>query len=428
MTQQTARTPEAEKPAALRAHRAFMLLWAGQSVSMLGSSVSNVVVPLMAAVTLRATVFQVGLLNFVQLAPSVVLMLFIGVLVDRVRRRPLLIGADLGRVVVVGAIPLLALAGVLNIWILSVCALVAGVLAVVFNLSYFAYTPHVLPRELLLEGNSRMQLTQQVTGLMGPGIASALIAVIRIPYIVTLDAFSYLVSALSLIMIRKPEPAPARREGEERRVLHEIGEGLRVTFGNRYLRPVVLNAAAFNLCSQVILTLFVFFATRTLGLAAGWIGLVFAAGALGGTAGSVVIGRVARRSRFGPTFVGSMVLTRVALPLTALVHGPKPVLIAEFTAIWFVALFGLVASNAMVVTLRQHAVPNKLRGRTNAAYQTLSFGVAPLGALAAGLLASAVGVRPTLGIAAVLIPLSLLFIVFSPVPRMKDVKEAAPAQ
>jgi MFS family permease len=405
-----------------------MLLWAGQSVSMLGTSVSTVIVPLVAVVTLQATAFQVGLLNFAQLAPAVVVSLFIGVLVDRVRRRPLLVGADLGRAVVVGAIPLLALAGLLNIWILYGCALVAGVLAVIFNLSYFAYTPHLLPRELLLEGNTRLQLSSQVTSLMGPGIAGALIAVIRIPYIVTLDAVSYLVSAISLIMIRKPEPAPARVEKTERRILREIGLGLRVTFGDRYLRPVVLNAAAFNMCSQVILTLFVLFATRTLGLAPGWIGLIFAAGALGGTAGSIATGRLVRRFRFGPAFVASMVVTRVALPLTALAHGPKPALIAEFAVIWFVTMLGLVASNAMVVTLRQHAVPDQLRGRTNAAYLTLSFGVAPFGALAAGILASAFGVRPAIGVAAVLIPLSLLFIVFSPVPRMKDVAEAAPAQ
>jgi len=411
----------------LSAHRSFMLLWAGQTVSMLGSNVSTVVVPLVAVVTLNASGFQVGMLNFVQTLPFLILSLFTGVLVDRVRRRPLLIAADLGRTVAVGAIPLLAFASALSMGSLYLCVLAAGTLTVIFDLAYFAYTPVLLPEELLLAGNSRLEMSNQVTGLLGPGLAGAAITVIRIPFVVALDAISYLVSAVSLLMIRAPEPRPGPSDKPHpRQVFREIGQGLHALFGNRYLRPVVLNATAYNLCAQMILTLFVLYATKYRHLAPGWIGLIFAVGALGGVAGSAMIRKVVDRFRFGPTFMTTMVIVRVALPLVALVGGSEPLLVSGFAAIWFATLFGLVASNACVITLRQVAVPSELRGRMNAAYRALSFGAIPLGALLAGVLSSAIGVHRTIAVAAVLLPLSILFVIFSPVPWMKKATDAAP--
>lgn len=420
--------PVAEAPQRLSAHHSFMLLWAGQSLSMLGSSVSTVVIPLVAVVSLNASGFQVGLLGFLQTVPFLVLSLFIGVLVDRVRRRPLLIAADFGRAVAIGAIPLLALGGWLSMGALYVCVLVVGVLTVVFELTYFAYTPRLLPQSLLLAGNSRLELSNHVTGFVGPGLAGAAIAVVRIPYVLVLDAVSYLVSAVCLLMIKDAEPAPKpSNRATPRQVLTEIGQGLRALFGNRYLRPVMLNATAYNLAAQMILTLFVLYATRHLDIAPGWIGLIFAAGALGGVAGGAIINRAVKRYRFGPTFVASMAIVRVALPLVALVGGgPMPLLVGGFAAIWFVTLFGLVASNACVMTLRQVAVPDELRGRMNAGFRTFSFGAIPVGALLAGVLASVIGVRETIAVAAVLVPLSLLFVVFSPVPGMKEATDAAP--
>jgi MFS family permease len=419
--------PVAEVPQRLRAHRSFMLLWAGQSVSMLGSSVSTVVLPLVAVVSLNATGFQVGLLGFLQTLPFLVLSLFIGVVVDRVRRRPLLIAADFGRAVAVGAIPLLALVGGLNMGALYLCVLAVGVLTVIFELAYFAYTPRLLPEKLLLAGNSRLELSNHVTGFVGPGLAGAAITIVRIPFVLALDAVSYLVSAACLLIIRDAEPPPKpSNKATPGQVLTEIGQGLRALFGSRYLRPVVLNATAYNLSAQMILTLFILYATRHLHIAPGWIGLIFACGALGGVAGSSVINRAVSRYRFGPTFLASMAIVRVALPLVALVGGSMPLLVGGFAAIWFVTLFGLVASNACVMTLRQVAVPDELRGRMNAGYRALSFGGIPLGALLAGVLASMIGVHQTIVVAAILVPLSLLFVIFSPVPWMKEATDAAP--
>lgn len=427
MSQQVTKSdvsPHASK--GLLAYRGFMLLWTGQTVSLLGSNVSTVVVPLIAVVTLRATAFEIGLLNFVQTVPFLILSLFIGVLVDRVRRRPLLVTADFGRAIAMGAIPLLAAFSLLNMAILYVCVLIAGVLTVVFDLSYFAYTPSLIPGDLLLSGNSRLELSKQVSALAGPGLAGAAIAVIRIPFVVALDAASYLVSAISLLMIRtrESEPEPTAKPAP-RHVFREIGLGIRAVFGNRYLRPVLLNAAAFNLFSQVILTLFVLYATRDEGIAPGWIGLIFAAGALGGVVGSSLIGRAVGRFRFGTVFLLSMTVVRASLPFVAVVGGPHPVMICCFAAIWFATLFGLVTSNACVTTLRQTVVPNEKRGRINGAYRSISYGVIPLGSLLAGFLASVAGVGNAIAIAGACLPLSLLFVIFSPVMRLNKVGEAA---
>jgi MFS family permease len=415
-----------EPPKGLFAYRGFMLLWAGQTVSMLGSNVSTVVVPLIAVVTLRATAFDVGLLNFVQTVPFLILSLFIGVLVDRVSRRRLLVTADFGRAIAMGAIPVLAAFGVLNMTILYVCVLVAGVLTVVFDLSYFAHTPSLLPQDLLLTGNSRLELSRQVTALAGPGLAGALIAVVTIPFVVALDAASYVVSVISLLMIRTreadPEPQP---KPTPRHVFREIGLGIRALFGNRYLRPVLLNAAAFNLFSQVILTLFVLYATRDLGIAPGWIGLIFASGALGGVVGSSLVRRAVGRFRFGTVFLLSMIIVRASLPFVGLVGGSHAVKIGLFCVIWFATLFGLVTSNACVTTLRQVVVPSEKRGRVNGAYRSISYGVIPLGALLAGVLASVTGVGDAIAIAGACLPFSLLFVIFSPVMRLKKVGEAA---
>jgi MFS family permease len=414
--------------ATLGKHRDFNLLWVGQSVSMLGSSVSSVALPITAVIFLQATAFQVGLLTFMESVAYLPLSLFAGVLVDRLYRRPLMIISDLGRGVVIGLIPVLALADVLNMETLYACVLVAGVLTVLFDIAYQAFVPSLLPESLLIRGNGRLELSRHVTGLAGPGIAGAAIAAFQAPLVIAADAVSYLVSAVSLLLIRKREPAPGpSSRPAPRQVLSDIWEGIDAVFGNRYIRPVALNATAFNFLSQMILTLFVLYATRDMGVPAGWIGLIFTAGSLGGVAGSLLIGRAIDRFTFGPSFLGGMILMRAALLCIGLVRGPQPVVIAGFTVLWFVAMLGLVASNTCVVTLRQVAVPDRLRGRMNAAYRTLTLGVTPLAALVAGILGEAIDVRTTILTAGLLMPFPLLWVIFSPVARMRQATDAAPA-
>jgi MFS family permease len=411
----------------LREYPDFMRLWLAQSVSMLGTSISSVALPLLAVVTLNASAMQVGLLNFAQTLPALPLALFVGVLVDRVRRRRLLICADLGRGVAIGLVPVLALAGALRIEMLYVCMFVVGVLSILFDVAYSAYTPRLLPQSLLVRGNSRLELSRNILSLAGKGIAGAAVSVLRIPLVVALDAVSYLWSAVSLALIRTPDERPAPvADPSLRGVVTEIREGVTTLIRNRYLWPVAVNAAAANFLTQIVLTLFVLYATRDLGLAAGWLGLIFAAGSVGGIAASTLVPRMVDGLGYGRAFMALMITLRVGLVGVGLLSARGPVLIIVLSLLWFVALFGLVGSNICFATLRQVAIRDELRGRVNAALVTMTLGVTPLGSLAAGFLGEGLGARTTVLVASLLMPLPLLLVLFSPVPRLRSVTEAAP--
>ncbi|MFJ2955492.1 MFS transporter [Streptomyces sp. NPDC087270] len=421
-----------EKPAveSLRGQSDFLRLWTGQSISTLGSSISSVALPLVAVVTLGASTMQISVLTFLQTLPALPLSLFVGVLVDRVSPLRLLIVSDLGRGVAVGAIPVLAYAGLLRVEVMYVCMFVIGVLSTVFDISYGAYLPRLLPQSLLIAANSRMELTRNVLSLTGKGVAGAAIAVMRIPFVVAADALSYFCSALSLVLIRRrsadPSGSPSPARPAPRQVIREIREGVTAVFGNRYLRPVTVNAALSNFLTQVVLTLFVLYATRDLGLSGGWIGLVFAGGSVGGVVSSLLLPRLVERFGYGRAFLGFMVCLRAGLLCVGLVHGPQPLLIAGLTVLWFVSLLGLVGSNICLAALRQVAVPDELRGRANAAIITLIAGVTPLGAILAGVLGSAIGAHRTILGVTLLMPLPLLLVVFSPIRRLVSVTETAP--
>ncbi|MFI7020077.1 MFS transporter [Streptomyces sp. NPDC050164] len=426
-TDQTQNSPPPPAPETLRTQHDFLRLWLGQSISTLGSSVSSVALPLVAVVTLNATAMQVGLLNFAQSLPVLPLSLFIGVLVDRVSRRRLLVLSDIGRGVVVGLIPLLALVDALSMEAMYACVFTLGVLTMVFDVAYMSYLPHLVPGSLLVTANSRMELTRNVIGLAGKGVAGVAVTVMRIPFVVAADAISYLCSAVSVALIRRPEAprAPSPKPGP-RQIRLEMREGLSALFANRYLRAQTVNAAVSNFLTQIVLTLFVLYATRDLHLSGGWIGVIFGAGSVGGVVGSLLVPRLVDRFGFGAAFFGFMVALRAALLCVAFVRGPELFVVAGLTVLWFIALLGLVGANICFGTLRQVAVPDTLRGRTNAALNMLIIGVTPLAALLAGFLGSRIGVHATLLTATLLMPVPLILVAFSPVRRMRDVSEAAP--
>src|SRR5919204_6968169 len=214
------------RPGGLWRHREFVKLWTGQTISRLGSEISQLAIPLAAALVLHASPAQMGLLGAFEFAPFLLLSLFAGVWVDRVHRRPVLIVADVGRAIFLGSIPVAAILGVLRIEQLYVVGLLTGVLTVFFDVAYQAYLPVLVSREHLVEGNSKLEVSRSVAQIAGPGLAGGLVQAITAPMAILLDAVSFLVSALSLGLIRTPEPVPVR-DGR-RRVRAEIGEGLRV--------------------------------------------------------------------------------------------------------------------------------------------------------------------------------------------------------
>lgn len=397
-------------------HPDFLKLWAGQTISVLGSEVTALALPTIAILQLHAAAAQVGLLAGLQRLAFPVLALFAGVFVDRLRRRPLMIAADSLRAIAVLSVPVVAAIGALTLLQLYAVALVLGVGTVMFDIAYLAYLPSLVGRSDLLEGNTKLEVSFSVSRLAGPGLAGGLIQVVGAAQAMLADAVSFVASVLAIVWIRQPEPPPANREARLR-VASEIREGLRLVFHDPILRSMALmltvGAVGFHLAEPA----FYLFAYRDLRLTPGLLGLVFAATGVGAVAGTMLVGTVTRRLGLGAT----LALTSLAVGLAfigwplALVGPPVPILMTlEFVV-------GVTDSiyNVSQVSLRQAVTPDRLQGRMTATLRTMFWGAWPLANLAGGILAGAIGAAPTIVIGGVVGMMSALVVVAGPLGRLR---------
>lgn len=381
----------------------FFKLWLGQSVSVLGSQVTLVALPLAAVVALHASAADMGVLQALEAMPFLLFALAAGVWLDRVRRRPVMVAADIGRALVLGAVPAAAALGRLSMPVLYAVAFLAGSLTVLFDVASQAYVPSLVGRGRLAEANGRMQLSQSVASLLGPALGGLLVGLVTAPAAIGADAVSYVASVAAVASIRRPEAqAPARDKAAHRsgRALGDIGEGMRLVFGHRILRPLTFTGALTNLCMDAMLAILILYAHRNLGLGSVAIGILMSLGAVGGIAGALLTERAARRLGPGPVLVASVVITSVGMVLIPLAGGSRPELLAMLLAAAVLVFGGSVPFNIVTVTLRQRLTPDHLLGRMTATVRFVIWGVRPIGALAGGLLGAAVGLRPTLAAAA----------------------------
>jgi predicted MFS family arabinose efflux permease len=374
-------------------------LWGGQTISTFGSYVTASALPLTAVLVLGADARQMGWLLAVESAPVLLVGVFAGVWVDRVRRRPLLIGADLGRASLLVCIPVVAALGGLRIEHLMVVAAGAGVLTVLFDVAYRSYVPDLVGRASVLEANSRLATTEAVAEITTPGLTGALVQIIAPPTAILLDALSFIGSAVCIASIRQREPPPAAKAGSNT-VWSEIGEGFRVVGSIPVLRTLAGWEALRNFFGMFIGALYVLYGLREIGLSPLLLGVTVGVGGASNVLGTVIVGRVTRRFGIGRTMVGGTLLGCIPPLLIALAPG-RPV--EGFVV--------LVASQALdlihplydvnALTLRQLSAPDHLLGRVNATLHLVGRGVIPFGALAGGLLGDTIGLRPTLSVAAV---------------------------
>ena len=397
-------------------HPEFLKLWGGQTVSSLGSEVTTLAFPLTAALTLGAGPLQMGLLGVCRYAPHLVLSLVAGVWVDRLRRRPLLVACNVGRAALLASIPAAAAFSVLRMEQLYAVALATGVLTLFNDLARQAFLPEILRRDELVEGNAKLESTAALTSIAGPAAAGALVQRLTAPAAIAVDAVSFLAAALCLALI-KVRPAPAAAPGTaasavpRQTVWREVAEGVRVVAAHPVLRAFAATGAVYNLFGNILFAVYVLYATRELGLGPAALGAVFAAGSVGGLFGALLAGWATRRVGLGPATVGGVLLAavgRVFLPFAA---GPSEAVLAILIAGYAVSNFGNPIYNVNVSSLRQTITPDRLQGRVVASMRFVSAGVQPVGALLGGLLGEAVGLRPTMAIAAfgsLLAPLVLL--------------------
>jgi MFS family permease len=399
-------------------HPDFVKLWTGQTISQFGTQVSQLAIPLTAALVLNASPAQMGLLGAFDFAPFLVLSLFAGVWVDRVRRRPILIAADAGRAVALGSIPVAAVLGALRIEQLYVVGLVTGTLTVFFDVGYQAYLPALVSRDQLVEGNSKLEISRSVAQIAGPGLGGGLVQLISAPLAIAVDAMSFVASVISLLLIRAPERVPARTPAGRGSLWTELREGLFVVLDNPILRSIAGCTATSNLFGQATQALYVLYVTRELNLQPAVIGLIFAASGPGALLGALLAAPTAQRFGLGTTILGAITAAQLASLLIPLAGGPPAVVTAMLMAASFIAGVGGPMYNINQVSLRQAITADRLQGRMNASMRFIVWGTIPIGALLGGGLAQVFGVMPTI-VAMVAAGLTApAWLVFSPVPRL----------
>jgi Na+/melibiose symporter-like transporter len=399
-------------------HNDFMRLWAGQTVSQLGSTITREALPYTAILALGASPLQMGMLGAAGAAPLLLLGLFAGVWVDRLRRRPLMIAADLGRALLLLSIPAAYLLGALHIEQLYLIAALAGILTVFFNVAYQSLLPALVEREQLVEGNSKLGLSESLAEIAGPPLGGALVQLISGPITLLLDAFSFVVSALSLLRIRMAEPSPAP-SADRPHVLRDLTTGLKAIFTNSLLRAFASSAMVRNFFGWFFGAIYGLYAIRVLGLSTATLGLVVACGGIGGLLGAGVVGPFTRRFGIGPTIVGALLIDAVASGLTWLAGGLLPLAVPLLVASQLVGDGAMTVALIAERSLRQTIMPSRLLGRVNASMNVLSEGIGTLGLLAGGVLAETIGLRPTAGVAVLGITISALVLLVSPLRRQR---------
>lgn len=403
-------------------HLDFRRLWIGETVSQFGTFISQLALPLVAILVVHASTFEVGLLTTFEMLAFLLVGLPAGAWVDRMRYRWVLIVNDVIRAAALGSIPLAQLLGVLTIGQLYVVALVAGTSTVFFDVAYQSYLPELIDRDALVEGNSKLQASESVSQIAGPGLGGLLIQALTAPYAVLVDALSFLWSAGWVGAIQARVPKPERKP--DRHLGREIKEGLAFVFGNRMLRSIAMCTGSANLFSSITLAVIYVLMARELDLSAGVIGLLTSVSAVGGLLGSLVASRFAKAVGQGP-----------AIWISAGAFAPLGFVAPFMHRDWTLGLYavsqlalwaGIVIYNITQVSFRQGLCPSELLGRMNATMRFLVWGTMPLGGLIGGVLGSAIGVRETLLVAAIGGCLPFLPVFFSPLRTMRELPTYEP--
>jgi predicted MFS family arabinose efflux permease len=408
-------------PPLLRRNRSFRNFWTGQTISLFGDEITLLALPLLAVLELHAGAAEMGLLGAAAVAPNLLFSIHLGAWTDRRRRRKaLMVAADLVRALLLLTIAAAALLGILSLAQLYVVAFAAGSLSVLFSVAYNVVFVRLVARDEYIDAGSLLNGSRAVSIVGGNGIAGLLVHWFSAPFALFLDACSYLASAFFVgraEVEEAPDAEPSREEGN----IAGIGFIARTPL----IRACVLAAATLNLFNFGFYALLVLYATDSLGVGAGGIGLAFAIGGVGCMVGAALAGPVSRRFGLGPSLIFGFVLIPAPLLLVPLAGGMTQLSLGLLIVAEFFNGIGVMLLDVGLGALWAAAVPDRLRARVSGAFLLVNYGVRPLGALAGGLLATLIGLQTTMWVTAIGALAGVLWLLPSPIPRLRELPKTA---
>lgn len=416
------------QPPNLWRNPAFLRLWVAHVTSGAGTAITAVALPLTAVLVLRATPSQMGLLAAAGSLPNLLFGLVAGVWVDRVRRRPILVWADIGRALLLASIPAAAGLGQLSFLHLWIVTFAAGALTVFFQIAAISVLPALVEKRELVEANSKLSTSDALLAIVGPAAAGGLVQLVSASKVILIDAVSYLLSALALSGVTEDEPTRPKPGGDEaderdaqsplnmKSIRREIAEGIYELLRTPLLRTLTITSSLGMLAGSVTAAVQMLFLVDHLNISPAVIGAVLACGGVGSLVGALLSGRAARILQVGRTLVLGKLLWLAGSLLLASADQFDDAAVAVGAAL---ALNGLGSTLYFVnqISLRQAITSVRLLGRVTAARRFVLFGAATLGAFIGGGLGETIGLRATLFVGAAALTVELALILFSPIRR-----------
>jgi MFS family permease len=405
---------------ALWKHAGFLRLWAAQTVSSFGARIAREGFAMSAILAIHATPAELGVLAALARGPGIVVGLIAGGFVDRTSRRRVMIGSDLARVALIVTVPLAAWAHALTMTQLCLVAALVGACNVLFEIADHAFLPSLIDRELLLDGNAKLSVTDAVAEIGGPAAAGTLFQLFTAPFAMLGTAFTYLISAAFLFAVPATE-LPPEAPLEKPRWYRDVAEGFRAIMAEPLVRPVFWTAMISTAFATFFAPLYLIYGLKTLGLSPALMGVNIAMGGIGAMTSAVLATWLSRRFGVGPAIIACSFASPLAQLLVPLAHGPLWLATAMLMTAQFIGDATAVVTIILLTSLRQAILPPAMLGRTAAVLGAVVGGSTIIGSIVGGLLGGWIGIRETFLISVAGIVAAQFFVVFSPLRTLRAI-------
>lgn len=403
-----------------KSNKHFRLFWTGQTISMFGSQITLIGLPLTAVYLLNANSFQMGIFQAVATIPFFLFSLFAGVWIDQNKKKPVLIICNLLTAFFLILIPLGAWFDVLNFYLFYIIVFFAATFSMIFELAYLSFLPMIVKREELSDGNSKLEISRSLAQVSGPSIAGLLISVFTAPIAILIDSISYVISSIFLSKINIEEPTLLVNHDN---IFKKIGDGIKILIKHPILRSISFSTAILNFFRTAFDAVYILFIVNIVGANPTQVGIIFGVGSIGGILGAFFSQKISKIIGIGPSIIGSVVMITGGGIIVAFVNESM-----IFTMILLIlgqifTGFGNTVYFVSQVSLRQSITPTEIMGRINASNRFISRAAMPLGGLFGGLLGTFVALKLSLFILAIGYILAIICLIISPVIKLKTIEE-----